>query len=47
MGERGEQRLWAHRDGLPDWYKKDVVALERPYLIVENLPVGVGELVNR
>jgi hypothetical protein len=36
-----------HRDKLPDWYNHDVVALERPYLVVEDLPARVGELVDQ
>jgi hypothetical protein len=38
---------WNHRDRLPDGYNNDVVMLERPYLIVEDLPARVGELVDQ
>jgi hypothetical protein len=36
-----------HREKLPDWYNDDVVALERPFLITEDLPARVGELADQ
>jgi hypothetical protein len=38
---------WKRLGKLPDWYNNEVVGSQRPFLIVEDLPARVGELIER
>jgi hypothetical protein len=38
---------WKRLGKLPDWYNNEVVGFQRPFLIVEDLPARVGELIER